>query len=210
VGGEMNNKGSVGITAIPLFSSVFLIGATVSTVMFEGTDDMTNDAEKILNDVIDEITTYLKIDDIIGKYYNTNGNRRVEKIVILVKQLFQNAINMSEMTIKISNNNDIILLGYSGHAVESNSEALFEDQVWGETNNAFSLIVTQDNDRSLLDYNIMNKDTAFIAIKLPEQLAMKNDESIIISLIPAKGIIRSIVFETPSFHSSNILSFREN
>ncbi len=209
VGGEMNNKGSAGITAIPLLSSFLLVGATVSSVMFEGSDNMAKDAEQIVNDIMDEITTYLKIDDVIGKYYNTDGSRRIEKIVILVKQLIPNNINMSEMTIKISNNNDVMLLDYSGHAVESNSEALFEHQVWETTNNTFSLIVTRDNDRSLLDYNIMNEDATFIAIKLTDRFAMKKDESITVSIIPAKGIVRSVVLETPSFHSSNILSFSE-
>jgi len=184
-----------------------LIGASASTIMIEDTDSIALDAKQTLNDTINEITTYLKIEDVIGKYYVTNGVRSVEKIVIYIKQFFRNTINMSEVTIKISNNNDVILLDYSGHAVESNSKAVFEHQVWETTNNAFSLIVIFDKDRSLLDYNIMNEDTAFIAIKLPDQFVMEKDDTITISIIPAKGIIRSIVLETPSFHSSNIISF---
>jgi len=207
-GGEMNNWGSTGIVAIPILTSFILIGAA-SSVMFEGQDDMSEDANQIVNDVIDEITTYLKIDDVIGKYYNTNGTRRVEKIVILVKQFIQNAVNISEVTIKICNSNDAILLSYSGYAVESNSAPLFEHKVWEKTNDAFSLVVILDKDRSLLDYNIMNGDIAFIAIRLPDQLAMKNKESITVSIIPAKGIISNAVLETPSFHPSNIISFGE-
>ena len=205
----MNNRGSVGIIAIPLLTSFLLISATASSVIFEGSDDIAKDAEQTVNDVLDEITTYLKIDDVIGKYYTNNGVRRVEKIVIFVKQFIRNTINMSELTIKICNSNDAILLGYSGLAVESNSVALFEHPIWDKTNNTFSLIVIIDNDRSLLDYNIMNEDTAFIAIRLPDRFAMGNDESITASIIPAKGIMRSIVLETPSFHSSNVLSFGE-
>ena len=60
----MNNRGSVGIAAIPLLTSFLLISATASSVMFEGADDIAKDAEQIVNDVLDEITTYLKIDDI--------------------------------------------------------------------------------------------------------------------------------------------------
>lgn len=205
----MNNRGSVGITAIPLLTSFLLISATASSVMFEGADGIAKDAEQTVNDVLDEITTYLKIDDVIGKYYTINGIRRVGKIVILVKQFIRNTINMSEVTIKICNSNDVILLGYSGHAAERDSKAVFEHQVWEKTNNSFSLIVILDNDRSLLDYNIMNEDTAFIAIRLPNRFAMKNDESIKVSIIPARGIMRSVVLETPSFHPSNIISFGE-
>lgn len=208
-GGEMNNKGSAGIMAIPLLTSFLLIGATASSVVFEGSDDIAMDAEQAMNDVLDEITTYLKIDDAIGKYYTTNGVRRVEKIVILVKQFIQSTINMSEVTIKICNNDDVILLRYSGHAVEGRSGAVFKHQVWDKTNHNFSLIVLVDKDRSLLDYNIMNKDKTFIAINLPENFAMNGGESISVSIIPDKGITSSIVLETPSFHSSNVLSFRD-
>lgn len=202
----MNNWGSTGIVAIPILTSFLLIGAAAS-VMFKIPDEMSEDADQIVNDVIDEITTYLKIDDVIGKYYNTNGVSRVEKIVILVKQFIQNTVNISEVTIKICNNNDVILLSYSGYAVERSSTPLFEHEVWDKTNDTFSLIVILDEDRSLLDYNIMNGDIAFIAVRLPDQFAMKDKESITMSIIPAKGIISTAVLETPPFHSSNILSF---
>lgn len=205
----MNNKGSIGITTVPLLTSFLLIGATASSVIFEGSDNVALNTKQRLNDVIDEITTYLKIDSVIGKYYTTNGIRRVEKIVILVKQFIQSTINMKEVMIKICNNNDVILLGYNGYATEGNSRAVFEHQIWETIDNTFSLIVILDNDRSLLDYGIMNKDKTFIAIRLPDNFAMKDGESISLSIILAKGITSSIVLKTPSFHSSNIISFGE-
>jgi archaellin len=170
-------------------------------------DDIALDAEQTLKDTIDEITTYLKIEEAIGKYYTTNGIRRVEKIVIFIKQFIPNEINMSEVKIKICNNNDVILLDYSGFAVESNSKATFENQVWDLTNNTYSLIVIHDKDRSLLDYNVMNGDIALIAIRLPDQFAMGNSDSITVSIMPSKGITSSIILETPSVHISNIISF---
>lgn len=204
----MNNKGNVGVSTIPILTIFMLVGAT-SSVMFEDSNDLSKDAEKIVNDAIKEITTYLKIDDVIGKYFKTNGTHRVEKIVLLVKPLVQTTINISELTIKIYNNNDLKVFHYSGYTAECNSKAVFEHQLWKKTNHSFSLIVILDKDRSLLDYNIMNEDTAFIAIKLPERFTMRNDESITISIIPARGITRTIVLKTPSVHTSNIISFKE-
>ena len=205
----MNNIGSGGIATISLLTSFLLIGATTSSVMFGASDDLAIDAEQIANDALNEITTYLKIDDVIGKYYTSNGICEVEKIVILVKPFTRNTINMSDVIIKICNNNNIMLLDYSGYAVESNSGALFEHHVWATINNTFGLIVTLDKDRSLLDYGIMNGDIAFIAVKLSDQFAMGNRESLAISIIPTKGITSSVFLETPSFHSSNIISFWE-
>jgi len=206
--GEMNNIGSTGITAISLLTS-FLMAGAASSVMLGNSDDLSENAKQMVNDVVNEITTYLKIEDAIGKYYTTDGVRSVEKIVIFVKEIIQNNINMSEVTIKISNNNDILLLKYSGHAVETDSESIFENKVWAKTNDTFSLIVIIDEDRSLLDYNIMNKDTAFIAIKLPDRFFMKNRDSLKVSIIPSNGITSSILLETPSVHISNIISFGE-
>jgi archaellin len=209
VGGKMNNNGSVGITTVPLLTSFLLVGATASSVLFEGSDNIAMDAEQTLNDVLNEITTYLKIDSILGKYYTTEGIRSVERIVVFVKQFIQNSIDISELTIQLINNNDVVLLGYSGHTVESNSKSVFEHLVWEKTNNAFSVMVLLDKDRSLLDYNIMNEDTAVIVIQLPDQFMMANGEALTVSIIPAEGIVCSLHIETPSFHSSNIISFGE-
>ena len=62
------------------------------------------------------------------------------------------------MKIKIQNDVDIIVLSYSGHAEKIGSKPMFSHDIWEKTNNSFSIIVTNDNDRSLLDYNIMNKE----------------------------------------------------
>lgn len=209
IGGEMNNIGSMGISTVSVLTSLLLVGAGTSSFMFEGSDDLANDAEKIVNEAMKEITTYIKIDDILGKYYTNNGVQKVERIVILVKQFIESTIDFSEVTIKLSNKEDVAILTYSGHADKSGSDPIFENQVWENTDNAFSLIVIIDKDKSLLDYGIMNEDTAFIAIRLPARFAMKDDKSITVSLIPSQGITRSIVLETPSFHTSNVISFEE-
>ena len=116
----MNNYGSTGITAITLLTSLLTTGAA-SSIMMQNTDSLSSDALQMVNDVVDEVTTYLKIDDILGKYYIENGTRSVERIVILIKQPLKNAINISDVTIKLCNNEDVVLLGYSGHAEEYSS-----------------------------------------------------------------------------------------
>ena len=204
----MNNIGSTGIISMALLSSLLIMGAS-SSVIFEGSDDLSEDAKQAVNDALEEITTYLKIEEAIGKYYTTNNERRVERIVIFVKQFITSMVNVSELKIKIQNDVDVIVLSYSGHAEKIGSKPMFSHDIWEKTNNSFSIIVTNDNDRSLLDYNIMNKDRGYIAIKLPESFAMKKSEKISISIIPSKGITSSILCETPSLHISNIISFGE-
>ena len=197
-----------GITGIALIASV-LVAGSASTVMVEDIDSMAQDAERILNEVLQEITTYIKIDDAIGKYYNTGENRRIEKIVLFVKQYVNTPINLSEIKIQLCNNEDIVLLKYSGQSFEIGSSIIFQHVVW-ETmdDNTFSILVTDDKDRSLLDYDTMN-EPVFIVIPLPEQFKMKNRESLTISIIPDNGITTSIYLETPLIHSKNVISFTQ-
>jgi archaellin len=209
VGGEMNNIGSMGIVYVALFSGFLLVGTTTSSILLDVSNDISMDARQILNDVVDEITTYLKIEEVIGKYNTTNEDRSVDKIVILVDQFIQNTINVSEIVIKICNNNDVLLLRYSGRAIEVDSGGIFENYLWNTINNTFDLIVIIDDDRSLLEYGSMNKDMVFFAIKLPASFAIKKRESITVSITPGKGITSSIVLKTPSFCSSDIISFEE-
>jgi archaellin len=202
-----NMSSGAGITGMALFAS-FLVAGSASTVMLNDADTISQDAEKMLNDVLQEITTYIKIDDAIGKYYNTDENRRIERIVLFAKQYINIPINMSEITIEICNKDDIVMLKYSGQSFEIGSSTIFQHNVW-ETigNNTFSILVTNDEDRSLLDHNTMNDDLIIIAIPLPDQFKMENRESMTISIIPENGIITSVYLETPSYHSRNVISF---
>jgi archaellin len=205
----MNNIGSTGIVYVALFSGFLLVGTTTSSVLLDASNDISMDAKQTLNDVINEITTYLEIKEVIGKYNITNEDRSVDKIAILVKQFIQNTINVSEIVIKICNNNDVLLLRYGGRAVEVKSGGIFEQEIWDTIDSTFGLIVIIDNDRSLLEYGSMNKDMVLFAIKLPASFSMKKRESITVSITPGKGITSSVVLKAPSFYSSNIISFEE-
>ena len=150
-----------GITGMALVAS-FLVAGSASTVMLEDVDDINQEAKIMMNDVLQEIINYIKIDDAIGKYYNTGTNRRIERIVLLVKQYINNDINMSKITIELCNNEDVILLKYSGESFEIGSNTLFQHYAW-ETleNNTFSILVTNDEDRSLLDHGVMTSGFIF-------------------------------------------------
>ena len=64
---KMNNLGSTGITTIILLISSLLIGATVISVVTSGaggdTTTSEEDMNKIINDVLNEVTTYIQIKD---------------------------------------------------------------------------------------------------------------------------------------------------
>lgn len=206
----MNNWGSTGITAVILLISFLLIGVTVASVITgeTGVDVTTEeDLEQMLDDVLEEITTYLQIKDKIGKYYNVDGQLRIEKIAIMIKPLIKQDIHISELTIKLCNGNNVKILGYSGNAEYVESNPLFEHPVWSNTtNNDYSFIATLDKDRSLVDYDVLNGDMAYIIIKLSEDFTMVKGDSLIVTLFPSSGLARTTILEAP-LPMNRVISF---
>ena len=206
----MNSWGSTGITAAILLISFLLIGVTVASVITgeTGVDVTTEeDLEQMLDDVLDEITTYIQIKDKIGKYYDTNDQLRIEKIAIMIKPLIKQDINMSELTIKLCNGNNVKILEYSGNAEYIESNPLFEHPMWGDiTSNDYSFVVTLDKDRSLVDYDVLNGDMAYIIIKLSEDFTMVKGDSITVTLFPSSGLARTTILEAP-LPMSRVVSF---
>jgi archaellin len=203
----MNNHGVAGVTAITLLGGV-VIASAASSVVLQSSETLSSTADQMINDIIKGITTYLSVDDIMGKYYITNGTRQVERIVLLLKQPVKSPLDLSEITLKLSNNDDVILLQYSGHAAEYNSKGMFDNQVWETMNDTYGVIIVHDKDHSVTEYHVMNDDIIFLAIQLPSQFTMGDGESITIAILPDNGIITTLVLETPTFHISNILDFK--
>jgi archaellin len=197
------------VSTLPVLACVMLVGATTSSTLFtDSGDHLTKDAQQLVNDVLDDLTTYLKIDDVIGKYDQTTGRQRIEKLVLLVKPLFVCTLDIAHMTITLTNDNDVIILIYSNQTVPvSSTSSIFEGTVWETPPNTFSLISIIDTDNSLTDYGIMNDDIAYLTIRIPPGFSFNDDDSLTITLIPPTGITRTILLETPTFHTSSIVSF---
>jgi archaellin len=205
----MNATGNMAVSTLPVLACVMLVGATTSSTLFtDSGDHLTKDAQQLVNDVLDDLTTYLKIDDVIGKYDQTTGRQRIEKLVLLVKPLFVCTLDIAHMTITLTNDNDVIILIYSNQTVPvSSTSSIFEGTVWETPPNTFSLISIIDTDNSLTDYGIMNDDIAYLTIRIPPGFSFNDDDSLTITLIPPTGITRTILLETPTFHTSSIVSF---
>jgi archaellin len=214
----MNNLGSSRISTAILLVTFLLVAVTIASVITGrsgidfsskkdndywgknvGFDDSLNkDMEKILNDVLDDITTYIKILDKMGKFYDIDDQLKIQKIVIMIKPLIIQDIDISDLTIKINNGENVRVLDYSGNAEYIESNPLFEHLIWEKTSvNNFSLIITKDKDRSLINNNVINDDMAYIIIKLSEDFFMVKGDSLIVTLFPSSGITRTTLLEAP-------------
>jgi len=197
----MNKWGSsTAIAAMTLLIGFLLVSIVAASVITNGSGSTTSeqDVEEILNDVLDEISTYIQIKDKIGKYYTTNGIARIEKIAILVKPLITIDIDISQLNIKLCDGNTVKILGYNGNAAFIESNPLFEHPIWNNLDgNNFGFLALLDKDNSLVDHDILNEDMAYIIIKLPEDFSMVKKEAMTLTLFPESGIERTITLKAP-------------
>jgi len=196
----MNKWGSTGIVSVIILIGVILSAIAAASIITGETQQTTTEenTDKMVNQVIDEITTYIQIKDQIGKFYKTYGEYKIEKIGILIKPLIPQDIDITGLTIKLTNGYDVKILNYSGKAEFIGKNSLFEHDIWDEiTYDSYGFIVTVDKDRSLVDYNILNGDMTYVIIKLDESFSMPQRGSLTVTLFPSSGIVRTTTLEAP-------------
>ena len=202
----MDNAGSAGITITMLLISSVFMGATIFNVTSNETEDNLSEndlaelAQQVADETVDKITSYLETPYTLGKFYGPAHHQKIEKIVIMVESWISKDINMSELTIELYNGNSVRILSYSGYAEPVGSNDVFEHPIWNSiTDNTFGIIVSHDKDNSLVDYDIINDrtDKAFLAIKLPESMAMSKGDIMTVTLSPSNGVTRTLELEAP-------------
>jgi len=199
----MNNTGNLRISSVVLLISTILISVAAFSVLSDNSNTSASSEEEIeqmLNEALDPITKNVQIIDKVGKYYGEPQQQKIEKIGILIKPLISDEIDLSELTIKISDGNSLRILSYSNQVALFGNNNLFDHPIWDSlTTNNFGLIVTRDIDNSLVDYDTINKNTdmVYIVIKLPSDYHMKKGDSIIVQLFPSSGLTKTTMLDAP-------------
>ncbi len=198
-----------GVTIVILMISLMLIGITVASVITDGTTGTTTeqDYDQILDETIDEISTYLMIKDQKGKFSEVNGEQRIDKIALWVSPLVSQEIDVSQLTIQLDNGKDVMFLTYDGNAENMLSNSLFNHPIWNDMNGSdFGFISVVDLDESLVDFNVINdySDNAYVVFRLPNDMTLLKNEKITVTLFPSTGITRTIALKAPMPMSSVI------
>jgi archaellin len=209
----MNNSGSTGITAVIILLAIMLIGVTAMSVISGDTTDRETltgvDLEETVEDVLNEITTYLSIKDKIGKYYGTPHNYKVEKIAIMISPLVSQQINVSGLTIKINDGENVRILIYNGSVEPIGANTLFEHPIWDElTDGTYGYITTHDKDDSITDFDTINSNTdmAYIIIELHGSFKMSKGETMAVTLFPEIGIQKTVFLEVLDLPIKKVIS----
>ena len=197
----MNNQGVTGIATAILLISFILIGATAaSVIMGDSGNNPEENYEEILEEALDEISTYIQIKDALGKYNSTTEEQHIQKIAILIKPLFSIDIDASKLVIKLNNGKQIKMLYYNRQAEFISSNSLFEHPIWTTmTDTDFGFIVILDKDQSIIDYGTINDNTdmTYIIIKLPNDFTMKKGDTLKLTLFPSTGVTKTINLKAP-------------
>jgi archaellin len=191
-----------GITTMIILISFLLIGITVASVMTDETTDTSTeyDLEQMTDEVIDEITSYIQIKDQKGKFSEINGEKRIEKIAILISPLVSQNIDLSQLSIQLDNGDIIRILDYQGDAENLNSQSIFEHDIWNLINGSnFGFITINDLDKSIVDFDLINEnsDNAYLIFKLPLDMTMEKYDKMLVTMFPSTGIITSTFLKAP-------------
>ena len=195
----MSNISRTAIILLLILIVTIILSITAVSLINNNTTKITKkDVDKIVDETLQEITTYIQVKDKIGKYYMINGTNKIKEIAILIKPLVTTDIDFSEFSIKISNGENIKFFNYNKDVDTIGSSYLFEHSIWSEIeNNEFGILIVTDRDNSILNYDIMNDDNAYILIKLPEQLTLEKNDSLTVTLLPLSGIQKTISLKAP-------------
>ena len=196
------NRLTIGLTAIIISTSLLIIGITTASVLSNSSSNFTEktNIEQITNEVIEDISTYIQIRDQKGKFYETDGIKKIQKIAILISPLFTQDIKVSKLTIQLNNGESVHMLTYSLDAESINQNSIFEHKIWNNlTGDNFGFISICDIDNSLVNYDLMNdySDNAYIVFRLPIDMELTAHDKITVTLFPSSGITRVIELVTP-------------
>ena len=198
----MTNWGSQGITAMIVLIAFMLIGVTAASVLTEDTSSTINeqDASQLINEIVDELCSYLQVKDLKGKYCKNNEKYEIQKIAMLLSPLVSQEIDLSQFTVQLDNGEDVKILTNNQISSNLDSNTLFENNIWENIDEEhFGFISITDLDSSIVNYNVFNEnsDNAYIVFNLPNGFTMQKKDKIIVKLFPAEGVVKTIILEAP-------------
>lgn len=190
-----------GMIILILLIVFILIGAVSASIILTTTGDISDEElNRITTEAVDEICSYLQIKNVLGKYQLTENQQKITQIAIQIKPLVSQNINISHITIQLTNGEQYNILFYNGLSETIQNYSLFKHPLWSSMEpGTYSILSILDDDSSIIRSNVLNKNTdvAFILLILPEDIALKNGDQLTVTILPSPGVGRTITLEAP-------------
>ncbi len=207
----MGNFRSTGLTTLLLLIVSMVIMMCVASVITgetSGDSSTSTDYDQIVDDAVNEISTYIQIKDMKGKFYDISGTQKIKRIALLITPMVSQNIDFKQLTVQIDNGEMVNILYYQD-SDKLKSSNLFGHSIWNSLNGFnYSLISINDFDDSIADFDIINEnsDLAYLLIELPSNFCMQKYDTLKITLFPSTGITRTIILKAP-MPMQSIVSF---
>lgn len=189
---------------------MIIITTTVTSVINSENVEITEDnLEEMLSTLYKDISTYVDIEHVYGKYCQTEHGRMITQIALQIKPYFSTEIPLDGIIIQIISKQDVHTIYYSGSASPMMSYSLFDHPEWNNTTSThFSIISLFDSDSSIEQNNLINdfSDRAYILIHLNENQWISHTEPIEMNILFESGVNRYLDLQAP-FSTKNIVQF---
>lgn len=189
---------SAALPLILLLIAILFIALTATSMITTETATSQEDLEQYVDDAINELTSYLKIQHVYGMY-SQEKPYHLTKIAILATPLFHQEINLSTWLIQLQTKTDLQLYTYNYTVSTLESSSVFTDTFWDQLDTThFGILSIQDKDESLTTYHSFTEpnDIAFFTLSI-EDLKISKGEKVTLFLSPGTGIEKTITFQTP-------------
>ena len=199
---KMSSGHLAGIASI----TVIVLAGGASSIYLDGSEHMGKDVEKLAEGILDDFTTYIKVEDVVGRYSGNGAERELKNLLILAKLISADELNLTNLKVGLNNGKELILINYSGKSISCKSSCLFSNAIWKNLEYSFGLITLEDSDNSIQIRKVANDgDRFFIAINLPYEFHVKSGDPLEIYILPHEGIGKTIDVHVPFSCSSNIV-----
>ncbi len=184
-----------------LLVALLILGVTTVSVLTAQSQDMSElELEQMVQETIDDLSTYITTEDAIGRYSRSMDPPRINRIGVMIQPLFSVDIDVSGLLVKINNGESMQIQYYSENVAALESYSFFDHPLWSELNDSsFGLLTIYDKDESITLYDTLNDhtDITYLIIQLPSAFNLYYGDELTITLIPTIGINREIRVKAP-------------
>jgi len=155
---------SAALPLVLLLIAIIFIALTATSMITTETTSSEEDLEQYVDDAINEITSYLKIQEVYATY-SEQSPYHLTKLAILATPLFHQEINLSTWIIQVQTNNALTIYTYNQTSSPLEEASVFTHDQWNTLGpHHFGILSIQDKDNSLLMYHSFSEpnDLAFL------------------------------------------------
>ena len=209
----VNNKAFVGIGTLIVFIAMILVAAVAASVLIQTSETLQSKAMKVGTDTTNEVSSGLKVVDIIG-YTDSNKNNIQYIALATTLRAGSDPADIENMIVYIEYDN-LTVLKYDANLLKSETS---ENGVFHTLNmsllNAtnYGIVAMHDSDNSIQDNHAINKgDYVFIIVNLSAALSgdgLPARDSLSGKVVPETGAPASFDFTAPCTFIQRIIDLQ--